>query len=137
MLQDYILLRYRPRTSNSALAICPSEQQRTASMSTSNTFRFSTTAGCNRASIGPDASSCRAWKPRRRNVYRGTSTLGSTNEILQRIVDLAIDHDAFAQVARPFPKRALRRNADFVEPGLPGRRFDARDRFAQVLFEVA
>ena len=34
----YILLRYCPPTSNSALVICPSEQQRTASTSTSNTF---------------------------------------------------------------------------------------------------
>ena len=35
---DYMLRRYCPPTSNSALVICPSEQQRTASTSTSNTF---------------------------------------------------------------------------------------------------
>ena len=34
----YILLRYCPPTSNNALVICPSEQHRTASTSTSNTF---------------------------------------------------------------------------------------------------
>ena len=35
---DYMLRRYCPPTSNSALVIWPSEQQRTASTSTSNTF---------------------------------------------------------------------------------------------------
>jgi hypothetical protein len=40
----YMLRRYCPPTSNSAFVICPSEQQRTASISTSNTLRFSITA---------------------------------------------------------------------------------------------
>ena len=40
----YIFLRYCPPTSNSAFVICPSEQTRTASISTSNTFLFSITA---------------------------------------------------------------------------------------------
>lgn len=34
----YILRRYCPPTSNSACVICPSEQTRTASISTANTF---------------------------------------------------------------------------------------------------
>ena len=46
----YILRRYCPPTSNSALVICPSEQTRTASISTPNTFLFSITACCNRLS---------------------------------------------------------------------------------------
>jgi len=40
----YMLRRYCPPTSNSAFVICPSEQQRTASISTSNTLRLSMTA---------------------------------------------------------------------------------------------
>jgi hypothetical protein len=44
----YILRRYCPPTSNSALVICPSEQTRTASISTSNTFLLSITACCRR-----------------------------------------------------------------------------------------
>lgn len=38
-MQDYMLLRYCPPTSNNAFVICPSEQTRTTSTSTSNTFR--------------------------------------------------------------------------------------------------
>jgi hypothetical protein len=41
---NYMLRRYCPPTSNNASVICPSEQQRTASISTSNTLRFSITA---------------------------------------------------------------------------------------------
>ena len=41
---DYIFLRYCPPTSNNAFVICPSEQTRTASISTSNTFLLSITA---------------------------------------------------------------------------------------------
>jgi hypothetical protein len=44
-----MLRRYWPPTSNSALVIWPSEQQRTASISTSNTFLFSITACFRRA----------------------------------------------------------------------------------------
>ena len=43
-LRAHILRRYCPPTSNSAFVICPSEQTRTASISTSNTLRFSITA---------------------------------------------------------------------------------------------
>ena len=42
--RSYMLLRYCPPTSNNAPVICPSEQTRTASISTSNTFRLSITA---------------------------------------------------------------------------------------------
>jgi hypothetical protein len=40
----YMLRRYCPPTSNKALVICPSEQQRTACIRTSKTLRFSITA---------------------------------------------------------------------------------------------
>ena len=40
----YMLRRYCPPTSNSAFVICPSEQPRTASISTANTLPFSITA---------------------------------------------------------------------------------------------
>ena len=51
----HILRRYCPPTSNSALVICPSEQTRTASISTSNTLRFSITACCRRLSMAGDS----------------------------------------------------------------------------------
>ena len=50
-LEAYILRRYCPPTSNSALVICPSEQQRTASISTSNTLALAITACCSLAVI--------------------------------------------------------------------------------------
>ena len=46
--RTYIFRRYCPPTSNSAFVICPSEQTRTASISTSNTLRLSITACCSR-----------------------------------------------------------------------------------------
>ena len=54
VLGRYMLRRYWPPTSNSACVICPSEQTRTASISTANTFSFSITACRRRSSIGAD-----------------------------------------------------------------------------------
>src|SRR5262245_40104072 len=62
----YMLRRYCPPTSNSACVICPSEQTRTASISTSNTFRFSITACCSRFSIAGEAPAFPPWNSARR-----------------------------------------------------------------------
>ena len=53
----YMLRRYCPPTSNSASVICPSEQQRTASISTSNTLALCLSGACWRAESYP-------WPPR-------------------------------------------------------------------------
>ena len=53
--RSYMLRRYWPPTSNSACVICPSEQTRTASISTSNTFSSRSTAWRSRSSIFPDS----------------------------------------------------------------------------------
>ena len=51
-----MLRRYWPPTSNSAVVICPSEQTRTACISTSKTLALAITACCKRFSIGPDSA---------------------------------------------------------------------------------
>ena len=50
-----MLRRYCPPTSNSASVIWPSEQQRTASISTSKTLSLAITACCRRLSIAGDS----------------------------------------------------------------------------------
>src|SRR5262245_28454137 len=52
----YMLRRYCPPTSNNADVIWPSEQQRTAAISTANTLRSSITACCKRLSIAGASS---------------------------------------------------------------------------------
>ena len=51
-----------PPTSNSAFVICPRLQQRTASISTSNTFWLAITACCRRCSMAGDSAAWQAWK---------------------------------------------------------------------------
>jgi hypothetical protein len=63
---DHILRRYCPPTSKRAWVIWPSEQQRTASISTSNTLPFSITACLRRASCTGACLAWRAWKSRSR-----------------------------------------------------------------------
>ena len=55
----YMLRRYWPPTSNNAFVICPSEQTRTASISTSNTLPLSITVRLSFASI---SGACRAFR---------------------------------------------------------------------------
>src|SRR5450830_1915131 len=57
---NYMFLLYWPPTSNKALVIWPREQQRTASISTSNTFLLSITAFCRRFSIAGASLACSA-----------------------------------------------------------------------------
>src|SRR5438552_5688055 len=51
----YMLRRYWPPTSKRAWVICPSEQTRTASISTANTFSFRMTAWRRRSSIAAES----------------------------------------------------------------------------------
>src|SRR3989304_3896970 len=62
----YMLLLYCPPTSNSAWVICPSEQTRTASISTANTFSSRITAWRSRSSIAGESLACLRWNSRRR-----------------------------------------------------------------------
>src|SRR6185312_14718302 len=65
-LAAHMFLRYRPPTSKSARVIWPSEQTRTASISTSNTFASRITASRRRSSIAGASEAWRCWKSRRR-----------------------------------------------------------------------
>ena len=64
--RTHMLRRYCPPTSNSASVIWPSEQQRTASISTSNTFWLSITACFRRCSCSGASAAWRVWKSARR-----------------------------------------------------------------------
>src|SRR3990167_8808023 len=82
----HIFLLYCPPTSNKAFVIWPREQQRTASISTSNTFLLSITAFCRRLSIAGASLACSAWKSARRfnwlcfssSVERASSSVSCT-----------------------------------------------------------
>ena len=60
--RNYILRRYCPPTSNSAFVICPSEQTRTASISTSKTFLFSITAWWRRLNFAGPSLACKVFR---------------------------------------------------------------------------
>ena len=87
-LCDYMLRRYCPPTSYKAFEICPSEQQRTASIITANTFWLSITACFSLARQASDCPALRVWKSLRRgsfyffspSVERSSSILLATPE---------------------------------------------------------
>eukprot|EP01031_Cornospumella_fuschlensis_P047284 gene47284-57916_t len=97
-----MLRRYCPPTSNSALVICPSEQTRTASISTSNTLRISNTACCRRLSMGVEGIKAQVDDIRAKAAANGHSvkvgvnafiiardTEAEARAVLQEIIDKA------------------------------------------------
>ena len=56
---------------------------------------------------------------------------------VQRIDDFAVEDQSFDPPALAFSKRALGRNADFVDAGTPRRRLDLVDEFRHVIGEFA
>ena len=51
---------------------------------------------------------------------------------IQRIDDLAVQHDAFGAAQFAFAEGALRGDADLIDPRLARRRLDARDKLRQL-----
>ena len=64
-----MLRRYWPPTSNSASVIWPSEQTRTASISTSNTLPLAMTVSFSRCSIAGASAAWRAWNSASRRSW--------------------------------------------------------------------